>query len=100
MKINNSYSLWKLIKYGVPQGSVLGPALFKIFLRDLFFIIDGAGDASYTDDNTPYIQRKFYNNVLEKFECVWRNIFEWFFENSMKANPDKCNFFLKPWYEH
>ena len=51
VKINNSYSLWSLIKYGVPQGSILGPILFTIFLCDMFFMIDRIDSASYIDDN-------------------------------------------------
>ena len=54
VKINNSYNLWSLIKYGVPEGSVLGPILFNIFLCDMFFMIDTTDIASYADDNTPY----------------------------------------------
>lgn len=49
---NNSYSLWSLIKYGVPQGSILDPILFSIFLCDMLFLVDSVDVASYADDNT------------------------------------------------
>ena len=54
VKINNSYSLWSLIKHGVPQGSILGPILLNIFLCDMFFMVDNIDIASYADDNTSY----------------------------------------------
>ena len=53
MKINNSHIDWLLIKYGVPQGSILGPIVFNIFLCDIFFLIHEIDIASYSDNNTP-----------------------------------------------
>ena len=54
VKINNFYSSWTQILFGVPQGSILGFILFNIFLRDLFLFIKNKDVASYADDTTPY----------------------------------------------
>ena len=92
VKINNSYSLWSLIKHGVPQGSILGPILFNIFLCDMFFMVDNIDIASYADDNTPYSVGKSQCDLETKLEKAPVKIFKRFNENGLKANQEKCHF--------
>ena len=51
-KIGNTTSEWKEILKGVPQGSILGPILFKIFINGMFYFITRADLVNYADDNT------------------------------------------------
>ena len=94
VKINNQYSSFEEILFGVPQGSILGPLLFNIFISDLFLIIKNIDIASYADDNTPYCTYDNFDDVLACLEKTASDLFEWFSNNGMKANADKCHLLL------
>ena len=80
------------ILFGVPQGSILGPLLFNIFLCDLFLIINNFELASYADDNTPYAVGNNIKELIVKLQNASKTLFQWFSDNQMKSNPGKCNF--------
>ena len=48
--------------------------------------------ASYADDNTPYTTGNSIEEVIQKLENAAKTLFQWFSDNQMKANPDKCHF--------
>ena len=90
-KVINAYSTYSDILYGVPQGFILGPLLFNIYISDMFYDSDKCDIASYTDDNTPYISDFNLEEVIQKLELTTNNLFEWLKNNHMKANADKCH---------
>ena len=90
-KINTAYSSWEEILFGVPQGSILGPLLFNIFICDLFLIMNKVDFASYADDNTPYVIGNGAKEAINSLKEASDELFYWFANNQMKANPDKCH---------
>ena len=63
-KINDSYSSWEEILFGVSQRSILGFVLFNIFMCDLFFKVNEIDFASYADVNTPFVPGDRLDYVL------------------------------------
>ena len=90
-KIENTYSTWLDIIFGVPQGSILRPLLFNVFLADLFFTVNDIDTASYADGNTPYMIADNVDDLITSLEQASNGLFEWFKNNLLKSNADKCH---------
>ena len=93
-KNGTAYSLWEEIFSGVPQGSILGPLLFNIFLCNLFLAIESNYFTNYADDTTPYVTANNAEEVVFKLKAITQKLFTWFSQNEMKANLDKCHLLL------
>ena len=67
-KIKNTFGNWRKITAGVPQGSILSPLSFNIFLNDTFFFSKDASLGNFAGDSTLYA----YNKELETVICNLR----------------------------
>ena len=89
-KVNGSYSSWRELEFGVPQGYILGPLLFNIFINYIFYFTKDANMANYADDSTIYAVEGNIDNLLKTLEKETAVILNWFKINEMKLNDDKC----------
>ena len=80
---------------GVPQGSILGP-LATIQYLSLWSISYNKRYrfCKFADDNTPYCEGKNIEEVIEKLQKTANDLFSWFSNNEMKANPEKFQLIL------
>ena len=62
VKLNETFSSWRDIESGVPQGSILGLLFFNIHLCDLFYVLDKVNIASHAGDTTLFTVKE--NRVL------------------------------------
>ena len=94
IKINKTFSNWTNIPHGVPQGSILGPLLFNIFLCDLFLFIQNVDLVSYADDHTPFAMGSSKLEVIDETKTVAESLTLWFRNNCMKVNPNRFHLLL------
>ena len=80
------------ITTGVPQGSILGPLLFNIFINDIFLLVASSNVCNYADDNTLFAFGKTFDQVTSKLQNDFLILDEWFFNNFLALNSDKCHF--------
>jgi hypothetical protein len=89
VKVGNVSSSLKNIEKGVPQGSILGPTLFNIFVNDIFSFVKQSKLVNYADDNTLSFSHKHLTTLRQTLEEECNSLIKWFSANGMRANPDK-----------
>ena len=83
-----------VINIGVPQGSVLGPILFMLFVNDLSQNVFLSSCNMYADDTVIYCNGPNLPDVLNKLQLSVDRASEWYKANSLCLNNDKCNVLL------
>ena len=95
VKIGTARSSWAELSKGVPQGSILGPLLFNIFVTDLFLFVEKCTLYDYADDNSMSYSSSTLQGVLSSLLNDCKIAVEWFGNNGMKAKPTKFQFMVQ-----
>ena len=84
----------KVVKYGVPQGSVLDPLLFLIYINDLHMSINNSSVHHFADDTNLLYINKPLKNIGSRINSDLRGLTDWLKANRISLNISKTEFIL------
>ena len=94
VKISQQISDCKTVKYGVSQGSVLGPLLILIYINDIAFSNKKVSFHLFADDTCLFYSNKDYNQLETDVNTALENIANWLKANKLTLNVKKSNLIL------
>lgn len=94
VEINNVQSQKKRVTCGVPQGSVLGPVLFILYINDIVSVSNLLKCIMFADDTTLFYSGENVNTVLQTVQNEFEKIIMWFNANRLSLNISKTKYMI------
>ena len=91
---DNTESEYQKISCGVPQGSILGPLLFLIYVNDIVNVSDVLLFVLYADDTNGFISGRDIDSLIDKMNQELDKLVTWLYVNKLKLNVKKTHFMI------
>ena len=91
---NGTKSIVQIVTCGVPQGSVLGPLLFLIYMNDLPLCLKASKAILFADDTTLYASSDDIAHLYKTVNHDLENLTDWFRANKLSLNTNKTHYML------
>ena len=92
--VNGKKSKIHYIETGVPQGSVLGPLFFILYINDIIYCINRGKMTLFADDTSLLLHHKKLNILKQQAENEIKNLYDWLISNKLTLNWDKTYFVI------
>lgn len=89
VQINGTLSTSLVSTMGVPQGSILGPLLFCLYINDLPSVCKGINIVMYADDTVLYTHGRSATDVAKKLSSVMSKVSHWLHDSCLTLNVEK-----------
>ena len=87
--VNECISSCREIQYGVPQGSVLGPVLFSLYVNDINYAVRGETLKLYADDTNLFLYDSSIDSLCMRANLSLESLYQWFLANKLSVSFDK-----------
>jgi len=95
VRFNNEWSTLLTTEYGVPQGSVLGPLLFIIYINDIIKVCpEGCNIKMFADDTLVYVTGESSAELERKMNMAFVTVEKWMNTNKLKMNAGKTKYMI------